>query len=101
MAPKAAEQKRSSGFIDLDDSSVKDLKLCIASFFAMVLIIFHYAWIMRQWVLNPDLPKSTLAIYSSTLVCTVVVVFGVIGKVIHPRIYGSKEDASVAEKKNE
>lgn len=86
MSANLTKQKQPA-FIDIDDDSLKDLKFCMASFVAIVIIIFNYAYIMRQWVLNPNLPKSTLALYLVTLVCTILVTFGLLAKVIHPRIY--------------
>lgn len=100
MSSKSTPQK-AAPFIDIDDLSLKDLKFCVSSFFAIVLIIFHYAWIMRQWVLNPDLPRTTIAFYLATLVVTVVVSFGVLAKIVHPKIYRPAGGPVAATKKNE
>ncbi|OBA18020.1 hypothetical protein METBIDRAFT_226803 [Metschnikowia bicuspidata var. bicuspidata NRRL YB-4993] len=94
-------KKTIPALIGLDDDSLKDLKFCVASFCAIVIIIFNYAYIMRQWVLDPELPMSTLAFYLATLICTMIVSIGFLAKVVHPRIYCTVDGPAIAEKKNE
>lgn len=100
MSTKSQPQK-AAPFIDIDDLSLKDLKFCVATFFAIVIAIFHYAWIMRQLVLNPDLPRSTIARYLVPLLGTVAVCILVLAKIVYPKIYLSDKQLKATEKKDQ
>lgn len=88
------------GLFLLDEKNVKDIKFSAAGFATMVVILTHYAWIMRQWVLNPNLPKETLILYFSLFAVTVVASITVLVKKVYPIVYADdlKEQASTEKK---
>lgn len=82
------------------EANVKDFKFCAASFVAILIILGHYAFIMRQWVINPQLSYLVLGFHFSLFLVTIAVNFYILGKVIHPKIY-SAEDLALAQKKTQ
>ncbi|KAK6455519.1 uncharacterized protein RJT20DRAFT_3192 [Scheffersomyces xylosifermentans] len=68
----------------------KDVRFALYSFVVMVIIIFHYAWIMRQLVLNPYLPRLRSLFYFTLFGIDVVIVGYVLLFVLYPQVYAEE-----------
>ncbi|ODV77977.1 uncharacterized protein CANTADRAFT_23088 [Suhomyces tanzawaensis NRRL Y-17324] len=76
---------------------VKDIKFGIVTFVVMVVLIFHYAWIMRQLVILPELPNSTLGLYFGLFFIDV----GVLGYLLLGKYYYHVYAEEIAQEKKE
>lgn len=43
--------------------AIKDLKMGFVGFAVMIIILFHYAWIMKQMLMHRDITKLALIFY--------------------------------------
>lgn len=93
---KKAPKKPS--FIELDETNIKEFKLCVGTFGLLLLLMFHYAWIMRQWVRSPNMATNLLIFYFSTLALHLVGSGFVLVKVIYKRIYEEDSQARAIKK---
>ncbi|OVF04508.1 hypothetical protein A9F13_27g00528 [Clavispora lusitaniae] len=73
--------------LNLSDENVRDMQFAGASFVVVIIILFHYAWIMRQMVIHRDLSTSTLVTYFGTLGVTSIASITVLVKFVYPKIY--------------
>lgn len=84
-------------FIDFNQKSVQDTAFALAGFLTIILILTHYAWIMRQLVVNRDLTTEQIVVYFVLLGFTVVGSLVFLMKVVYKRIYGADIDLSKKE----
>lgn len=98
MAP---ESKTSTSMFALDDKNLKDFKFSCAGFLTLVVIIFHYAWIMKQWLQNPDLSTQRLLAHFALFVGTVIGSITVLLKVVYVSVYADDLKEQVDSEKKE
>lgn len=88
-SPQKKSHKASNKLLEeyIGADNLKDIKFAGAAFVAIVILIFHYAWIMRQMVMNPQMSTLTLYTYFGMYGVTLVVMVTVLLKYVYPRIY--------------
>lgn len=80
----------SFNFLELANKNIKDIKISAAGFGVMLLILCHYAWIMRQLILYRDLSYLRLGVYFTALAATVIGSITVLIKVVYPNVYAEE-----------
>lgn len=66
---------------------VKDIKFTISGSIVMILILFHYAWIMKRLLMNPYLSMSWIIAYFVIFGSNVLFLGYVLLFVLYPIIY--------------
>lgn len=90
MVKDIANEQPTFNFLTLDKANIKDIKFSIASFLTILVIIFHWAWIMKQWLNKPDTNAQTLVIYFASFVGTVVGSITFLVKVVYKIVYAEE-----------
>lgn len=88
-SPQKSTQKTTSQLITeyMGEDNLKDIKFSFAAFLAILVMIFHYAWIMRQMLRDFDMPSRTMYAHFGVFGITVVSTITVLVKYAYPRIY--------------
>lgn len=71
----------------IGEDNLKDIKFAGAAFVAIVVMIFHYAWIVRQMLMDFEMPTRTIYIHFGFFGVTVIACIAVLVKYVYPRIY--------------
>lgn len=87
----------SSNFLDFSNKNVQDVTFSLAGFLTILIILTHYAWIMRQLVLYRDISTLKIAIYFLVLALNISGLLYLLVKVIYKKVYGEEGN----EKKNQ
>lgn len=66
---------------------IKDIKFSFSGFIVLVLILFHYAWIMKKLLINPYIPTQTIVMYFAIFGANVVFLVYVLLYVIYPIVF--------------
>lgn len=69
------------------EDNMKDIKLSLAAFVAIVVMIFHYAYIMKQMITDVEMSSQTMYTHFALFGVTVVVSIAILVKYAYPRIY--------------
>lgn len=85
----------------MSEDYTKDFKFAAFAFVALVIVLVHYAWIMRQLVISRDISTERLVFYFSLLVLTIAIVLLVLAKVVYPLVYIDGETKEQKEKKEQ
>ncbi|CUM51647.1 unnamed protein product [Debaryomyces tyrocola] len=95
LAPPIARPKRSNpSFLSIETikenvtpKMVKDIKFAVSGSIIMILILFHYAWIMKRLLMNPYLSISWIICYFVIFGANVLSLGYVLLFVLYPIIY--------------
>lgn len=96
---KGPVQQRASPKAFLTAKNIKDGKMSIAGFGTILFLMLHYAWIMRQWVLDPYAPTKTILLRFSIFAVNVVLTLSLLMYYIYPSIYREELEQEAAERK--
>lgn len=69
---------------------IKDIKFAISGSIVMILILFHYAWIMKRLLINPHLSISWIIAYFVIFGADVLSLGYVLLFVLYPIIYNEE-----------
>ncbi|CAN3475487.1 hypothetical protein DICA0_C10572 [Diutina catenulata] len=75
------------GDFSLDEDTLKELKLVSCFFAGVLLVLCHYAWVMRQFVVNYTYASEHTLQYWGPFAGTIVLVGVLLVKVAYPLIY--------------
>lgn len=90
MAQKAPEEPF------LNKKLIKDIKFGLAGFVVMILILMHYAWIMRQLILRPNLTMLKIGSFFVVLLITASSLVYVLTTFVYRSVYA--EEVALEEK---
>ncbi|KAK6203229.1 uncharacterized protein RJT21DRAFT_25545 [Scheffersomyces amazonensis] len=102
MSSKAISRKKPSSPVDFIKSYItpkflKDVKFGLCGFVYMCIILFHYAWIMRRWLLDPYMELAKIGIYFAFFFVHVIAWGFVFYHVFYKSIYAEEIAADRAQ----
>lgn len=110
VSPTAGPKRSNKSFLSIEmiqeklsPKTIKDIKFAMSGSIVMILILFHYAWIMKRLLMNPYLSFWWIITYFIIFGVDVLILGYVLLFVIYPTIYKEEieQDRVLNNKKDE
>lgn len=70
--------------------NIKDLKFAVGGFFVLVIILTHYALVMRQLIIYPDMSYTWMGVHFTGLGVTIVTTIWLFIKFVYRKVYAEE-----------
>lgn len=70
---------------------IQDIKFGLVCIFFIVLLVFHYAWVVRSWLLDPYQPMLEISLRFASFFADMILVGYLLCK-IYPMIYDTEKE---------